>query len=514
MKKNNLLLFVTTFLIITSDFIVTLKIKFNGILSFVNPLFYDGKNLISLLFILIGLYMYNYFNSNMKYNYSVFFRNIFVYIFPIYLLFIIFFSILNDNFNLYYIFPHLFFINNWFPDLISINNNTWIINIVFQFLIISHIIYLAIERKPKITYILCLLISIFSRFCLYHIAIPNSIYNELIYFEIYGKQLITTIDAFALGMLLGKYRDKILIIPKTKVLLLINLLIIYCCSYSSLGKYGVYDSKFAYFYASLFSIPLAFLVTLYYGDFLDMKKIDIEKKAKYIGTLLLFDSTVLFILNKWFNFENNILLFIVYILIVNILAIVLVFCIDHIVLKCKKMATLFRDYYNKYKSSVFSIIAILILIICIPKLKVFLVQDINSFNAIKSNNIIRDDKLEGVVEKIGKIIGDKEYRYLYVSGPEYQGFLNYYMMVYYLAMNKSVDSYNNYISTMYYGSEDDISKYICSVKPDYVIFHNYSLWDEKVINNKDDNLYIYLVDSNCCTTLKDILIPINGGELK
>lgn len=147
----------------------------------------------------------------------------------------------------YVVFAHNFFISTHG----SINGALWAMATIFQFYIISVFLYRLVKKNWVIASIMSVFITVVSKFIIYHYFIPALSLQPVAYF-IYGRQLISALDNFVLGMVAAKVvfmleekgiKDKIF---AGIVGTIISLIALVGCSYmfSLKGIYG--DTLLAY----------------------------------------------------------------------------------------------------------------------------------------------------------------------------------------------------------------------------------------------------------------------------
>lgn len=98
---------------------------------------------------------------------------------------------------------HALLIHNFFPTTCSsISTVLWTMGVIFQFYLISIILYKCIKRKPILVLILSILFTVLCKIVIYHFIFPR-IEIEVSYYFIYGRQLFTALDNFVIGMFLA-----------------------------------------------------------------------------------------------------------------------------------------------------------------------------------------------------------------------------------------------------------------------------------------------------------------------
>lgn len=81
----------------------------------------------------------------------------------------------------------------------SISGVLWTMGTIFQFYIIAIFLYRLVKKNDILSGLLSIAISIGSKFLVYHWIIPALELEEYSYF-VYGRQIVTSLDNFVLGM--------------------------------------------------------------------------------------------------------------------------------------------------------------------------------------------------------------------------------------------------------------------------------------------------------------------------
>lgn len=90
----------------------------------------------------------------------------------------------------------------------SINGALWAMATIFQFYLIAIPLYRFVERNWLVAGISAVVITIFSKFIIYHILLKNANLGGAAYF-VYGRQLVSALDNFVLGMLAAKLSQNV-----------------------------------------------------------------------------------------------------------------------------------------------------------------------------------------------------------------------------------------------------------------------------------------------------------------
>ena len=101
-----------------------------------------------------------------------------------------------------HIFAYGLFLQNLTPATHgSINGALWAIATIFQFYLIAVLLFKLIKRNWILTGILSIVITIVSKYVIYHLIIPTALPGNTNAFFVYGRELISALDNFVLGML-------------------------------------------------------------------------------------------------------------------------------------------------------------------------------------------------------------------------------------------------------------------------------------------------------------------------
>lgn len=98
---------------------------------------------------------------------------------------------------------HALLIHNlWANTNGSINGALWTMGTVFQFYLISVLLYRAIKRRPVLTLVASVVASMLCKYLIYHVGLAPRGAESILYF-IYGRQLLPALDNFVVGMFLS-----------------------------------------------------------------------------------------------------------------------------------------------------------------------------------------------------------------------------------------------------------------------------------------------------------------------
>ncbi|MGN0251839.1 MAG: acyltransferase family protein [Oliverpabstia sp.] len=93
--------------------------------------------------------------------------------------------------------------NFWIETHGSINGALWTMATIVQFYLTAIFLYRMVQKNWALTGGISILISVISKYMMYHYVIPAMQLDSYAYF-VYGRQLITALDNFVLGMAAAK----------------------------------------------------------------------------------------------------------------------------------------------------------------------------------------------------------------------------------------------------------------------------------------------------------------------
>lgn len=167
--------------------------------------------------------------------------------------------------NIGNIFSHIFLFHDWYPSYQgAISGVCWTLGVIFQFYLISPLIFYCIEKKPKLTVISSVIFSVVCKAFVYHFVIAKSVNGDLgvAYYFGLGRTIITALDTFVIGMFLGKY----LKVPEDNKKIIFNIIglvisTIIFVAWLYTANNGLYkDSIIGYIWHSVLAIILAFMM--------------------------------------------------------------------------------------------------------------------------------------------------------------------------------------------------------------------------------------------------------------
>lgn len=162
---------------------------------------------------------------------------------------------------------HLFLIHNLFYSYHgSINGVLWTIGVIWWFYFLAFLIYKKFEEHPKMITFLSIIITIVSKIIIFNI-IDHYNFSDMYYF-IYGRQLITALDNFIIGMFIGKLikEDKTVKYNYLKFSLSTLFFIVWVLLGSitvnhllNINMFLHHNNIFSYFYHTVLAIIIAYL---------------------------------------------------------------------------------------------------------------------------------------------------------------------------------------------------------------------------------------------------------------
>lgn len=147
----------------------------------------------------------------------------------------------------------------------SINGALWAMATIFQFYLLSIFFYRFVKKNWYLTAVGSIIVTVISKYIIYHFLIPSFNLESVAYF-VYGRQLISALDNFVLGMaaakvifLLGEKEIKEYI-PAGIIGTFVSLIALVICSYMFCSK-GIYsDTLLSYVAHSVLAVIFACLI--------------------------------------------------------------------------------------------------------------------------------------------------------------------------------------------------------------------------------------------------------------
>ncbi len=151
--------------------------------------------------------------------------------------------------NLKSIFFHLLFIHNFFISTSgSINGVLWMMGVIFQFYLLSVILYKLVKKSPILIYIISIILTILLKVLIFKYL--DNLELDNMYLFIYGRQLITALDNFLIGMVVAhmKLKNKKIKRNKWEIVKLISISLVFLVWILYGTQYGTVYSNTIYGY--------------------------------------------------------------------------------------------------------------------------------------------------------------------------------------------------------------------------------------------------------------------------
>lgn len=162
--------------------------------------------------------------------------------------------------GVFHILAHVLFIHNLFPATHgTVNGVLWTMGVIVQFYIAAPFLYKAVRKKPLISLVFSIAVSILTKALLFHMILPR-FDVPAVYSFIFSRQLITSLDNFVTGMVLAKMADVYSSDKKHVWMeLTVFLLLLLWCSCGD--RSGIYTDNFSgYVWHSGLAVLLGLLV--------------------------------------------------------------------------------------------------------------------------------------------------------------------------------------------------------------------------------------------------------------
>ena len=184
--------------------------------------------------------------------------------------------------GLKHILTHVTFTHNLFVDTHgSINGALWTMGTFVQFYFIAPLLYKFMKKNPNYSILAIIAITIGFKFLIFNILASNKLPGT--YYFVYGRQIITALDNFALGMFIANFSKLNITNKKINLsLLLLGFVSLTFLIHIATTK-GIYINNYlGYIWHSLLAIDLAFLFKIFMNFEINSKFI-INKLLLEIG---------------------------------------------------------------------------------------------------------------------------------------------------------------------------------------------------------------------------------------
>lgn len=390
--------------------------------------------------------------------------------------------------HIFNIVSHIFYFHNLFISFHgAISGVCWTLGVIFQFYIIAPLLNKILNKYPKITLTASIIITILCKGILYYIILPSNDSLNAIYYFIYGRQLITALDAFMIGMFISKYESKnkcnnfIKYVELILLFAMIVLLLLYGYNYNGLSNVLIYSQSLkGVFFFSLLSILIGLFIYVFSSLKIKMNivinqmvlSISKHEYAIYIWHLLILNS----LLQYSSFFQELVNSHPVVSTSVFLIVLTLISCLIDIIISSIN----FKNLNNIIEKNSKKIIYLFLIIIIIFVLKATISNVQMTYKNHKNKNKNINQCIGSCL--IYKNVKDKldckneQCKYIYIDTEE-TGYLYFYQLRYYLSPN-IIDHYNNYVNIINNGVEEELYNYLKDLDVDYVIVR-----DNELLNN-------------------------------
>ena len=335
------------------------------------------------------------------------------------------------------------------------------------------------------------------------------------YYFVYGRQLLTAIDAFVIGMFISKYEKKVqtnsiikyILIPI--LLAIIILIILYGYNYKGISNVLIYSKSLK---GVLYFTVLSIFAGLFIYVFSTMKIssnmvsrfvlfISKHEYAIYIWHLLILKNLL-----EYSSFFKQIVDKnpIVSVLTLSFLLIITSYLID-VIISSIDFTNLEVMIKNNNKNIIKLVIAIIMTyVICQTANNLKLSYNYYNKREENINKCTNSCLIYKNVKNKLKCSG-RQCKYIYID-TENTGYLYFYQLRYYLSPN-IIDHYNNYAYLINYGSEEQLYNYLKSIDVDYIIVRENNLLENAGYNLDPINGTIYRLNKNA-SELSKILLEV------
>lgn len=380
--------------------------------------------------------------------------------------------------NIGNIFSHIFLFHDWYPSFQgAISGVCWTLGVIFQFYLISPLIFYCIEKKPKLTVFLSVIFSVCMKAFIYHFVIAKSINGDLgtsYYFGL-GRTIITALDTFVIGMFLGRYVK----VPEDNKKIILNILglaistaIFIVWIYVAEKNILYSDSVIGYVWHTGLAIILGVMMYFFANIKLPLENPILKALlfiSKYEYGIYIWH---LLMINALCNNSEFIMQYIVWQRKITYV-ILLGLSIASGVLMTEIIDSInFKEMYLKLKEPIINTAKggiVIFSCILVYKSICVLPETYNNFKIALKDEVIFDLESEKIAENVrNKIEEDKTYAYIDTKDTGYE---NFFELRYFLSPRKSIH-YNIYCDGVNEADIDQIFELLNNLDVDYYIIRN------------------------------------------
>lgn len=410
-------------------------------------------------------------------------------------------AIYLSTYYLLNIISHIFLFHNLFYSCHgAISGVLWTMGVIFQFYLIAPFLKKGIDKHPFITVSIAIVVTLLIKYVLFMYLLPINNADTMYYF-IYGRQLFTSFDSFALGMLVAKFAESN-VSNKNWIIVVLSVLVISFLTLLGSGYLPILSNASVHsatlkgvFYFVLLDLFIALLIyALSNCKYKETKLNNIllyfskHEYAIYVWHLLIMNYFI-----KYSLVFNNLktksltLTYLVTFLFVSIMSLLIDFVIsninfENVLLSIKQLLLSVKRYLY--------IGIILIVFIYSLTLVPRIVDSIKNYNVdtCLGSCVIYNN----VKDKIN--CGREQCSYVYVD-TEDNGYLYFYQLRYYLSPNIT-KHYNSYVYEINNGSDDEFIDFFKSLDVDYIIVNNNDRMREHGYNLLPGKGKVYTINKN------------------
>lgn len=164
------------------------------------------------------------------------------------------------------IITHVLFIHNFSGRFHgSINGALWTMGVIFQYYLIALFLFKCIEKNRYVTLVVSIAFTVVMKLITYKYILPAYGMSGTLYF-VYGRQLLTALDNFVIGMYIGSvvYNHKKRI-STIKAIICVIIMLCFLVLWGKFGsRYGVYvDNLSGYLWHSVLAVILAGIIGVF-----------------------------------------------------------------------------------------------------------------------------------------------------------------------------------------------------------------------------------------------------------